>query len=81
MHPLRKLLSVKPPEYEWKYRLICEFWTALYDEGDAGATTWEALDRLRDRVTTLLDERPPDLGLAESLTARAALMISGEKGP
>ena len=76
----RELLPLKPTEYERKHRLITEFWTALYDDGDAGATTWEALDRLRDRVTTALGERPPDLGLAESLTARAAMLITGQGG-
>ena len=74
----REVLPEKPTEYERKHRLIIEFWTTLYDEGDAGAATWEALDRLRDRVTTALREQPPDIRLAESLTARAALLINDE---
>lgn len=76
MHP-DGLLSVEPTESERKRRLIYEFWTALCNDGDAGAATWEALDRLRDRVTTALRKRPPDIGLAESLTAKAALLVAG----
>ena len=75
-----EVLPEKPTEYERKHRLIIEFWTTLYDEGDAGAATWEALDRLRDRVTTALRKRPPDLRLAESLTARAAMLITSHGG-
>jgi hypothetical protein len=74
----RELSPEEPTEYDRKHRLIIEFWTALYDEGDAGATTWEALDRLRDRVTTALRKRPPDIRLAESLTARAGLLLTGQ---
>ena len=74
---IRGLLPVNPTESERKQRLICEFWTALYNDGDAGAATWEALDRLRDRVTTALCKAPPDICLAESLTARAALAVDG----
>jgi hypothetical protein len=66
-------------ERERKRRLVFEFWTDLYNEGDAGAATWEALDRLRDKVTAALSRRPPNVGLAESLTAKAAMMmISGQ---
>jgi len=74
----REALPEEPTEYERKHRLIIEFWAALYDEGDAGAATWEALDRLRDRVTTALRMRSPDIRLAESLTARAAMLITGQ---
>lgn len=76
MHP-RGLLSVNPTESERRRRLVCEFWSALYNDGDAGAATWEALDSLQDRVTTALSKRPPDIRLAESLTAKAALLVAG----
>lgn len=75
-HP-RKLLPEELTRSERRSKLITEFWTALDNEGDAGATTWEALDRLRGRVTTSLRKRPPDIGLAESLTAKAALLMAG----
>lgn len=70
------LLPDEPAEEGWKPELICEFWSALYNDGDAGAATWEALDCIRDRVTAALGKQPPDCSLAESLTAKAALMIS-----
>lgn len=76
MYP-RGLLSVDPAESERRRQLISEFWTALYNDGDAGAASWEALDRLRDRVTTALRKRPPDIRLADSLTAKAALLMDG----
>ncbi len=79
MHRKRALSPEEPTEFERKRRLIIEFWTALYNDGDAGAASWEALDRLSDRVTTALRKRPPDLGLAESLTAKAALLIASRK--
>ena len=77
MHLHRELSPKDPMESERRRRLICEFWHALYDEGDSGATTWEALDRLHNRVTTALRQRPSNLGLAESLTAKAASLIDG----
>ncbi len=77
MDPPRKLLLDELTWSERRSRLIIEFWTALDNEGDSGATTWEALDRLRGRVTTALRKRPPDVGLADSLTAKAALLIAG----
>ena len=75
-HP-RKLLPDELTRSERRSKLIFEFWTALDNDGDTGATTWEALDRLRDRVTTALRKRPPDICLADSLTAKAALLIAG----
>ena len=75
-HP-RELLPDELTRSERRSRLLTEFWTSLDNEGDTGATTWEALDRLRERVTTALLKRPPDFGLAESLTARAALLMAG----
>jgi hypothetical protein len=71
-----ELLSAEPTDVQRRMRSIIDFWTALYQDGDAGATTWEVLDRLRDRVTTALHARPPDIRLAESLTARAASLLS-----
>ena len=71
-----ELLLADPAEFERRRRLIIEFWQALDDDGDAGATTWEVLDRLRDKVTTALLRRPPDICLAESLTAKAAILLT-----
>lgn len=77
MHHPGELLSDEPVESERHRRLIVAFWAALEDAGDRGATTWEALDRVHERVRTALHQRPPDIMLAESLTARAALLIAG----
>ena len=76
MHHSRKLLPDQLARSEWRARLVTEFWTSLYSDGEAGATNWEALDRLRDRVRTALRKRPPDLCLAESLTAKAAILLT-----
>lgn len=75
-HP-RELLPDDPVDTERRRQLILEFWSALYEDGESGAATWEALDRLHERVTTALYRRPPDIGLAESLTAEAMLLIDG----
>lgn len=76
-HPL-ELLRDDPIETERRRKLIIEFWAALESDGDSGATTWEALDRMRERVRTALFRRPPDICLAESLTAQAALLLAGD---
>jgi len=65
----------------YRCSLVRDFWKALDDDGDPGATTWEALDRLRDKVTAALRRRPPDYGLAESLTAKAALLMTSRGEP
>lgn len=63
----------------WKERqwLIIEFWRELQRSGDSGATSWEVLDSIANRVTEALMQEPPDLNRAESLTARALLLIEG----
>lgn len=81
MHLHRELSSGSNEEYSRRKELIYEFWTHLYSDGDAGAATWEDLDSLRHEVTMVLSERPPNIHQAESLTARAALLISGQIEP
>jgi len=54
------------------------FWTELEMSGDAGCTTWDVLDLLKDRVTMLLMLDPPDVLSAESKTAEAMLRIVGQ---
>jgi len=77
MHRPSESLSDNSAEPNRRVELLIEFWTALDNDGDPGGTTWEALDRIRDKVTTALRKRPPDVSLAESLTAKAALLIAG----
>lgn len=77
--PRRELLPGESPEYEWRLKLINDFWSDLYDGEDSGAATWEALDCLKDRVTMALRSPTPNICLAESITAQAAWMIAGQR--
>ena len=56
---------------------VVNWWRNLELEGNAGETTWEVLDSIRDRVTECLMRSPPDLAMAASLTAEAALLVGG----
>lgn len=56
---------------------IIEFWSALHICEDPGETTWEVLDPLERQVTEYLDNDPPNIQMAVSLTAKAALLIDG----
>ncbi len=60
-----------------RYHLIVEWWTEIERSGDSGRTTWEVLDRLRDRVTALLESRPRRLDEAEQTIADALWQITG----
>jgi hypothetical protein len=48
--------------------------------GDAGATTWEVLDRIRDEVTECLISKPARIDEAESLTANALWLLKDGEG-
>lgn len=60
---------------------ISDFWNELRTCGDPGATNWEALESLENEVTECLYLSPPDLVRADSLTAKAALLIGGFDEP
>jgi len=60
-------------------QVIVDWWVALEMSGDAGETTWEVLDPLRDIVTACLALDPPDIGRAESATAHALCLVGGLK--
>ena len=60
-----------------RYRQIVDFWTGLHNGEGPGETTWEVLDELELLVTDSLSHDPPDFRTAESLTAKAALLIAG----
>ncbi len=62
---------------EPRIRRIVDFWNELDCSGESGATTWEVLEELRLEVTECLSRDPPDIDLAESLTARAMHSIAG----
>ena len=71
------LSSAEPRISGARYRLIAEFWSALEPDGETGAANREDLDMLRQQVTECLMRDPPDMRTADSITARAALMIAG----
>ena len=58
-------------------QLIIDWWIERERSGDAGATTWEVLDVLRNRVTYYLMGGAKSLNKAESLTAQAMLLVAG----
>jgi len=68
-------MSPVDPPFEDRQALIIQWWVELERAGDAGATTWEVLDPLRDSVTEALQGQ--DIRSAESLTARAMLLVDG----
>jgi len=57
---------------------VIEWWTELSRSGDAGCTSWEVLDSIQHLVTDALALGPPGLDEAESLTAKAVLMVAGQ---
>lgn len=70
-----KLLSEASPQSSLLREQIIAYWQELGMSGDSGATSWEVLDRLRDRVTESLLWN--DLASAGSLTAKAMLLVAG----
>jgi hypothetical protein len=56
---------------------IVDFWNSLYLGEDAGETTWDELGTLQAQVTDALAADPPNVTLAETLTAYAAALVSG----
>ena len=69
------LLRAPPPDPE---EAIKAFWASLEEGGDAGCTTWEVLDPIRDKVTECLAQSPPDIARASRLTALAIALTEGE---
>jgi hypothetical protein len=62
-----------------RYMALVEWWTQLEMSGDCGATNWRVLDPIRDSVTACLGLSPPNLDLAEHLTAKALRLVTGEE--
>lgn len=56
---------------------IADWWSQLRIGNDSGTTTWKVLDSLERQVMGCLTRDPPDLPKAESLTAKAALLMIG----
>jgi hypothetical protein len=71
------LSSADPPVHSVRRQQLVDVWIELNMSGDAGATTWEVLDRFSNAVTECLLAEPPLLNKAESLTAEAFLLRNG----
>jgi hypothetical protein len=65
------------PDLEWRLHQIHAFWEQLYVGENPGETTWQELDALRVQVIKALAGDPPDVILGETLTAYAALLMTG----
>ncbi len=72
-----KLSPAGPPGEDPRIRRVIDWWMALEMGGDAGASNWEVLTVLSNKVTACLTQDPPDTERAESLTAMAMLAIEG----
>ncbi|WP_417388473.1 hypothetical protein [Gimesia sp.] len=66
---------------EERIATLKKFWRSLFLGKDPGSTTWEVLDFFDSRVEQCLGSSPPDIDLAEELTAEAMLHITGQKNP
>jgi hypothetical protein len=66
-----------PQSVEARRQQVIDFWNDLRTCGDPGETTWEVLEPLERQATEYLDDDPPNLRGAESVTAYAALLIAG----
>ncbi len=71
-----ELSPVNPPPKSRREQIV-RWWMDLELSGDAGGTTWEVLDPIRDRVTECLSN--DNISHAESLTAKALLLVAGIK--
>jgi hypothetical protein len=71
------LSSADPPVDSIRRQQVVDVWIELNMSGDAGATTWEVLDNLSNKVTECLHAEPLLLSKAESLTAKALLLRNG----
>jgi hypothetical protein len=57
---------------------IADSWAMLHISGETGATDWATLDEIEREVTEAMYASPPDIDRAESLTAMAFFLISGD---
>jgi hypothetical protein len=57
------------------HQQIVDFWSSVRACDDPGAASWGELEVLERAVTDCLAMRPPNLAKAESLTAKAMLLM------
>lgn len=74
------LTSDFTPEQVERFQKVKDFWDKLPScQGGTEETHWSVLEGLRTEVKMLLDEELVDLNLLESLTAQAAIRLSGKR--
>lgn len=69
--------GVPPVESHVSGSQLVHFWQELLNGDDPGSTTWEVLEYFYARVSRCMGQSPPDVALAEALTAQAMLHIAG----
>jgi hypothetical protein len=76
--PYTELLPAEPLTDRDRLELLWKIWRELSMSGDAGATSWDVLDGIQAQVTEHLSFDPPNISIAESLTAKAFLLREGQ---
>ncbi len=71
-----------PPEdaraLDAQWGRILAFWGDVDASDDTGQTTRDVLDQLRSEVMECLRRAPPDIGRAESFSAKAYHLMTGQ---
>ncbi len=67
-----------PSDAQQRLQWVIDFWNGLSCCDDAGETTWGVLEDLQAQVSNCLLGDPVNLQSVETLTAKAALLISGQ---
>jgi hypothetical protein len=57
---------------------VIDFWNAFSVSGDSGQTTPGALEEIQAEVSDCLARGPVDVARIERLTAKAAMLMSGQ---
>jgi hypothetical protein len=71
-------VSGDPLDRQRRLQNVLSFWNALSCREDAGETTSGVLEELQAQVTDCLSRELVDLAQVESLTAEAALRLTGQ---
>jgi hypothetical protein len=62
---------------EHRLRIVLQIWSEIRISGYTGATDWVVLEEIERAVTNAMNQDPPDVDRAESLTFRALHLIAG----
>ncbi|MCR9117559.1 MAG: hypothetical protein NXI22_11495 [bacterium] len=72
-----KLLAERNLSEQERIDKLVDFWQPLMNGTSSGSTTWKVLEYFDMRVSRCLADSPPDVDLAESLTANAIWHLTG----